>query len=272
MPIRDETYSDYRRVHDVVCSIKNGNKHEFTLLVKMLTPFLQTYTKLFYGEYNGTSNSVLLLIKYFDKRTRPKDIKKASLKDNRYIKRTKGFRSLMASISTMTYDDYVQELMMALYKLIRRYRVTEHPSFIPFMSRFFHFVLLESLKRTFRNMAINNNLSCVDNYKDYERYSLEMRTFDESLEFLNYNISHDTLLARRDVDCYSDCSFDSAWVAGREQSRLLCLTPGLRELVLRHYIYKHTYQEIAKSYGVSQVTIARIFIRIRSDLSAKGIR
>ena len=269
MPQRDSTYSDYKKVHDIIVRYREyGSQDELTRLVLMLYPIIRSYTEMYNGRYNGNGDSVLRFIKYFDKRTLPHTIKRKSCKDDRYIKRVRGFRLFKAATCGMSYDDYYGELLQTVAKLIHRYRVGEHPNFIPFVNSYFHFVLLESLKKTFRNMSINYNLS-EDNGYDYEEYLYESRSFEKSHEFLNYNVC--SAMTGKKVDCYSDSMLGATWIKGHKMSRFLCLTPGVRALLVDHYIRKHTYHEIARNYGVSRNTIARIFIKAKATLSDKGI-
>ena len=263
MIVRDNTYSDYFKLHTVALRAKEGDNASYLYLLKCFAKILRAYDDYYKGFYNGESKSVLLFTRYFDKSTNAPAIIKASRCDNEYIKRVKGYINFKRCISTLPHEDFRQELLLAFCTLVRRYR-GDVPNFAQFVQSYYHFILLERIKLYIRNMAINNKVSEESTLNTYDNALSELSAFSTSITKIDYNIS--SAFITKGIDCYSDDIFNMDWIRGLHGEFFKHLTPLERNLILDSYLHKNTDTAIAIRIGVCRETINRIKNRIKAKL------
>ena len=267
MALLDTSYNDYYTIHCLALEYKDGNKESGIALISKFYNLINGYSILFKtGTADVNNISIRNFIKYFAPN---KNITQLMFL-NRYkttdLNKTQNIINFRLMTNNLSEEDFQQELYLALLKMATRYKDTK-PSFHTYVSKTFHFVLLESLKINFKNVSINSNIiePLTDENLLDDCFDVKFDMFINNLSYEIENSCHKIKVKHCSI--YSDDFFNDNWILGNYSSSYFYKFSNFeREIIRDNYILNIPDKSIALKYGLCKHTIFRKRNKILNDL------
>lgn len=265
MPILANSYNDYYVIHSLAVSFKNGKASCGIELIKHFKNILIDYSRLFKeGTTNISNYSVRTFLGYFGGDYSINKVLYSYKYNNLDLSKTKHVINFKSATKNMTCEDFNQELILALLKMAKRYD-NNKPNFHTYVNKYFHYVLLERLKKEFKNASINNNIKEFDHNSKDEIFNIKFDMFIEDISLKEENKK--ALLNTEYNSLYSDDFIDTNWLLGNYKDSLFKdLSNEERNIIKLCYIDKKNDSEIARMYGVCRATINRKRLKIVKNI------
>lgn len=258
---REYTTCDHVKVHKLVLNYKETHSsYSFYLLLLKLYPFLKQYIDLYDGLYT-CNKSIASFLKYFDKKVSDCYLQTLANNNNGYITKSKAFKNFNLNVCyNLEKKDYNQEVLLALLVMIKRYNKskTDKPTFILFIYKFYHYTILERLKKI-----------CKKQFKETEYQYLYNNALDElsSFEECDGRIISSNLI-------FDSCYNNIKWIKAPSSvhsiySSLSCTE---RRILVMYYIQENTDKEIAENLKVCRATINRVRQKIKHTITSYSLK
>ena len=269
------TYTDYKKIHDLVIKYNDGDKEVSADIINQFGGFIYAYINLIKkGEFDINNYSVRQFIKIFVTNPQAKKyINQYQYKPFIKYEIDKSVKLIVGMFSIYDEVDIQNDLTINLLTMCKRYKDTS-PTFHIYVQKFFHFCLLDYYKPLIKNSSVNNpynyiTLKELDNLEE-GKYTMDIiidRIIDTE-DKQNYLKDFSQMIKISDDSSpYSMKHLNTNWIMGVTCSDLFKNLSILeREILVNSYIYKVTDKDMASKYGVCRATINRKKIAAKEKL------
>lgn len=246
-------YHSFYELHCLALGYKEGNAEYGEILVGKFSSFIYNYFSFIDTGYANLNNySLRSFIKFFYSKSK---IQFTQYSLNKHSKNPNvNFKNIINIVKTsMSVEDFKQEVYLALLEMANRYKDTK-PTFHIYVQRYFHYVLLERLRK----------ILCYNSFDNISDYEIEDEGFNIYFEKILNDVSNEIELNKAKLktkkynSAYSDLFFDDNWYFGNYKDSLFSvLSNDERKLLIDIYINKKRLNDIANERYISRMSVIR---------------